>query len=297
MTCSRYQTSEREDEALRLATAAARQPFDLEHGPLLRVELLRLRPDMHILLITMHHIISDGTSMNVLLDELMTCYEAYAEGREPELPELPIQYPDYAVWQRDRLAQGHLDDQLAYWRHQLLEAPSLLDLPTDFPRHHAHSWQGAMRPFALDRELTEQIRQLAREHGVTLYMTLLASLTALFARLSGQDDILVGAPVIGRNQVETEPLIGMLLNTLVMRTDVGGDPTFRELLGRVREVSLEAHAHQELPFEYLVRELHPDRLPGQNPFFQVMLTYWEMPTLPAGVVARPPRYRDGDGEV
>ena len=264
---------DREQEAIRLATIEAVRPFNLATGPLIRPTLVRLGENEHKLFLALHHIIFDGVSIyQIFLPELHELYRSFAAGREPELPELPIQYADYAVWQRARLAQGRFDSQLAYWRRQLGDAPPLLDLPTDFPRRHAHSWHGAMRPFALDRQLTERVRLLARDQGATLYMTLLASLTALFARLSGQDDILMGMALGGRTQHEMQRVMGYFVNPVVMRTDVGGDPTFRELLGRVREVTLEAHAHQELPFEYLVRELRPDRLPGSNPFFQIMFS-------------------------
>jgi amino acid adenylation domain-containing protein len=263
---------EREAEAARLIAEEARRPFDLQRPPLLRASLLRLGAEEHVLLLTTHHIASDGWSSGVLLGELATLYDAYREGSEASLPELKLQYADYAVWQRGRLQGELLETQLAYWRKQLAGAPQLLELPTDRPRPAASNYRGAALRFALSAELSERLRELARREGVTLYMLLLAAWQTLLARYTSQEDVVVGSPVAGRTRAETEPLIGFFVNTLVLRTDLSGDPTFRELLARVREVCLGAYAHQEVPFEKVVEELAPERSLSRNPLFQVMFT-------------------------
>ncbi|HEX6291105.1 MAG TPA: amino acid adenylation domain-containing protein [Herpetosiphonaceae bacterium] len=269
----------REARIKRLAAEEARQPFDLAHGPLLRATLVRADDAEHILLVTMHHITSDGWSMGIFVQELAALYRACASGAaEPErmLPELPIQYADYAIWQREWLHGAVLDEQLAYWKQQLSDLPTL-DLPTDHPRPPVQSFHGATQRFEISAPVTEALRALSRREGVTLFMTLLATWQTLLARYSGQRDIVVGTPIAGRTHAETESLIGFFVNTLVLRTNLTGDPGFRELLARVRDVALEAYAHQDLPFEMLVDELQPERDMSRNPLFQVLFALQNMP--------------------
>jgi amino acid adenylation domain-containing protein len=270
-------SAEREAEVRRLVAEEARSPFDLQQPPLLRAGLIRLAADEHVLLLTTHHIASDGWSSGVLWGELSALYNALREGREASLPELKLQYADYAVWQRGRLQGELLEAQLSYWREQLAAAPQLLELPTDRARPAASSYRGAALRFSLPAELSERLRELARREGVTLYMLLFAAWQTLLTRYTGQEDIVVGSPVAGRTRAETEGLIGFFVNTLVLRTDLSGDPTFRELLGRVREVCLGAYAHQEVPFEKVVEELAPERHLNRNPLFQVMFTMQNAP--------------------
>jgi hypothetical protein len=255
----------------RLADAEAAEGFDLRRGPLLRVKLLRLSEDEHMLLLTMHHIVSDGWSMGVLVRETAALYEAYAAGREPALADLKIQYADFAVWQREWLRGEVLDGQLGYWRGRLRGAPPFLKLTTDFPRPSKHRHHGETHAFELPAELTDGLKALSRREGVTLFMTLLAVFDALLYRHTGQEDILVGTNVANRNRAETEGLIGFFINQLVLRTDLSGDPTYRELLGRVRETTLGAYTHQDLPFEKLVEELQPERDRSRSLLFQVKL--------------------------
>jgi non-ribosomal peptide synthetase component F len=250
---------EREPEAVRLATEQARLPFDLERGPLLRAVLLRLDREEHVLLLTLHHIISDGWSLGVLFAELNALYSAYSRGEESRLPELPIQYGDYAAWQREWLRGEVLERQTAYWREQLGGKLPVLELPTDHARPSVQNHRGARRNVTLGGDLTRGLKELSRREGVTLYMTLLAAFQTLLNRYTGQTDILISSSVANRNRAETEGLIGLLLNIILLRTDLSGDPTFSELLGRVREVTLGAYAHQDMPFEKLVAELQPGR--------------------------------------
>ncbi len=261
--------AEREVEAQRLADEEAQRAFDLVRGPLLRSKLVRLSVDDHVLLVTMHHIVSDGWSMDVFFRELSILYEAYSEGKPSPLAELPIQYADYAAWQRDRLKGEILDTQLSYWKKQLENLPTL-QLPTDWPRPAVQSFRGARHSLVLSQDLTDKLRVLSRKEGVTLFMVLLAAFQALLNRLTGQeDDIVVGSPIAGRNRSEFEDLIGFFLNTLVLRTDLSGNPTFKELLARVSQVGLEAYAHQDVPFEKLLEELRPERDLSRTPLFQV----------------------------
>jgi amino acid adenylation domain-containing protein len=272
-----YRENEREAEARRLAIAEAQRPFDLARGPLLRVTLLQLAEDEYVLLVTMHHIVSDGWSMGVLIREVVTLYEAFSNGRPSPLPELPIQYVDYACWQREWLQGERLERQLGYWREQLSNAPSILELPTDKPRPAEQTLNGARQTTALDPSLRMDFNALSREEGVTLFMILLAAFKALLYRYTGQEDISIGTPTANRNRAEIEGLIGFFVNTLVMRTDLSGDPTFRELLARVRNVALGAYAHQDLPFERLVDELKPERDLSRQPLFQVMFVLQNAP--------------------
>jgi len=276
--------TEREAEALRLATEDACILFDLAHGPLLRATLMRLGDAEHRLFLTLHQSIFDGVSLyRVFLPELRALYEAFSSGKPSPLPDLPIQYADFAVWQR-RWPQGDtLADRLAYWKQQLAGAPAALELPTDRPRPPVPIYLGAMRPFALSKCLTDALKALSRQEGVTLFMALLAAFSTLLYRYTSQDDLLIGTVTAGRQRSEIQGLMGYFLNTLVLRTDLSGNPTFRELLVQVREVTNSAFAHEDVPFEYLVKELHPGRNLGQNPLFQVMLTLEpSLPVLPSG---------------
>jgi amino acid adenylation domain-containing protein len=259
----------REAEVLRRARAEAQRPFDLVRGPLLRMTLLRLGEFDHAALLVLHHIVGDGWSLGVLMRELAILYQAYREGGSSPLPGLPVQYADFAVWQRQRLRGEVLDAQVAYWKERLASVPPL-DFPTDRPRPAIPNWDGAEVSFTLPQPLAEALRGLARREGATLFMTLLAAFQALLQRCTGQDDFAVGSPVAGRNRKEIEGLIGFFVNTLVLRADLSGDPTFRELLSRVRETCLGAYAHQDVPFEKLVDELHPARDLSRSPLFQVV---------------------------
>ncbi|TSC26813.1 amino acid adenylation domain-containing protein, partial [Corallococcus sp. Z5C101001] len=268
---------ERHDEARRLADEEAVRPFQLATGPLLRVKLLKLAEEEHILLLVMHHIVSDGWSMGVLVREMAASYEAFASGGTPSLPELPVQYADYAGWQRGWLQGEVLEKKLAYWKQQLSGAPAALELPTDRPRPAVQTSHGASVQVKVGRELTATLKALALQEGTTPFMVLLAAWQTLLARYSGQDDVSVGTPIAGRQRAETEGLIGFFVNTLVLRTKLDGDPTFRELLGRVRETTLGAYAHQEVPFEKLVEELAPTRDTSRTPLFQVSMTLQNAP--------------------
>ncbi|HEV2148540.1 MAG TPA: amino acid adenylation domain-containing protein, partial [Longimicrobiaceae bacterium] len=260
----------RQAEALRRPGEEGRRPFDLSRGPLLRVALARLGEEEWLLCLTMHHVVGDGWSIVVLARELSTLYVAYREGRESPLPELPVQYADYAVWQREWLRGEVLEAQLRYWREQLEGAPPLLELPTDHLRRGGPGAAEASRGFAVPAGVTRALRGLGRRESATLFMTLLAGWQSLLGRYAGQEDVVVGTPVAGRSRAEVEGLIGFFVNTLVMRADLGGDPTFRELLGRLREAALGAYQHQEVPFEKLVEELGVERSLAQTPLFQVM---------------------------
>jgi amino acid adenylation domain-containing protein len=268
---------EREAEARRLMSGETRRPFDLDRGPLFRAHVVRLGPEEHLLLLAMHHIVSDGWSLGVFSRELTAFYEAFATGVPAVLPELPIQYADYAVWQRDRLQGERLERELAYWRKQLRGAPPTLELPTDRPRPPVQSSRGAKQNLLLPPGLAQELRALSQREGVTLFATVLAAFQTLLARYSGQDDIVVGAPIAGRTRTETEGLIGFFVNTLALRTDLSGNPTFRQLLRRVREVTLGAYAHPDIPFEQLVEELQPERDMSRTPIFQVALAMQNVP--------------------
>jgi surfactin family lipopeptide synthetase A len=276
--------AEREAEALRLATEDARILFDLAHGPLLRATLIRLCDEEHRLFLTLHHIIFDGVGIyQVFLPELRTLYEAFLAGQPSPLADLPIQYADYANWQRQGLQGETLARQMAYWKQRLQGAPDALELPTDRLRPPDQTYRGSMHPFALSRHLTDDLVALSRQEGVTLYTTLVAAFKTLLYRYTGQDDLVIGTATAGRKLPEVQRLMGFFLNTLLLRTDLSGNPTFRELLGRVREVILEAVAHEDVPFEYLVKELQPRRNLSQNPLFQVLLTLEPpLPVLPSG---------------
>jgi amino acid adenylation domain-containing protein/non-ribosomal peptide synthase protein (TIGR01720 family)/FkbM family methyltransferase len=265
--------SERHVRAQQLAVEGAETSFNLSRGPLFRVHLLKLQPTEHQLLLTMHHIVSDGWSLDVLLRELSVAYEACSLGSEPSWPELPIQYADFAEWQRQRLRGELLENLLSYWRKQLEGAPTVLGLPTDWPRPAMQAFHGATQDFSLSRELGDQISDLSRRRGATPFMTLLAAFATLLSRYSGSTDIVVGAPVANRTRSETEGLIGFFANTLPLRISLCGNPSFSDLIARVREVSLQAFAHQEMPFDKLVEEMAPERSLSHAPIFQVSFAY------------------------
>ncbi|MFJ8203445.1 non-ribosomal peptide synthetase [Micromonospora chalcea] len=260
-----------------LAREEFTRPFDLADGPLLRVRFLRLGPQEHILLLTMHHIAADLWSMSVAIAELVELYGAFAAGRESTLPDLPIQYVDYTVWQRQRLEGDALDADLEYWKKTLAGAPAALELPIDKPRPAVQSTRGGSRPFALPEPVMTRLRALSQREGATPFMTLLAAFQALLHRYSREDDIVVGVPVANRNRPEIERLVGYFVNTLALRTDLSGDPSFRELVGRVRQTCLGAFAHQEVPFERLVEELAPRRDLSRSPIFQVHFIFQNIP--------------------
>jgi amino acid adenylation domain-containing protein len=253
-----------------LAAAEALRPFDLAAGPLVRTALARLAPREHVLLVTLHHVVCDGWSLGVFLDELAALYAAGGHPAEAGLAPLPLQYADYAAWQRRRLAGEALEGLLAYWRRRLAGAPAVLALPADRPRPAVQSHRGATRPFALDGGAVAALRALGRGEGATLFMTLLACWATALHRYSGQHDLVIGTPTANREHAELEPLIGLLVNSVALRLDLGGDPTLRGLLGRVRTALLPDYAHQEAPFEKLVEHLRPERSLGHNPIYQAV---------------------------
>jgi amino acid adenylation domain-containing protein len=261
----------------KLGVEEARRPFDLGRDSLLRVCLFRLSDEDHVGLFTMHHIVSDAWSMDLLLHELTTLYLAFSRGETSPLPELKIQYPDYAVWQQTYLAGETLREQLDYWKRQLAGAPALLNLPVDRRRPPAPSYRGAQEVLLLPAEMLAALNEFCRHENVTLFMTLLASFKLLLSWYAEQDDIVVGAPIAGRDQIETEPLVGFFVNTLVLRTKFNGNPEFREILRRVRETSLGAYAHQHVPFEMLVETLAPERSNAHSPLFQVVVGLQNIP--------------------
>ncbi|HEX4963110.1 MAG TPA: condensation domain-containing protein, partial [Thermoanaerobaculia bacterium] len=267
----------RRQEETRLAGEEARRPFDLTRGPLMRTLLVRLAPEEHALLLTLHHIVADGWSMGVLYRELAVLYEAFANGRPSPLAELPVQYADFTLWQRAWLQGEALEHQLGFWQRQLAGAPAALALPCDYPRPTVESFRGGAEILVLPAELAAALRALSRRSGSTLFMTLLAAFTTLLHRHSGQEDILLGSPIANRTRRELEGLIGFFVNTLVMRGDLSGDPGFLELLARLRRTALAAYAHQDLPFEKLVEELGVERSLGRNPLCQALLALQSFP--------------------
>jgi hypothetical protein len=284
--------SERESRARQLAIAEVRRPFNLSHKPPLRAVLVRIDNDDHWLVLTMHHIVSDGWSMGILTTELSNIYEALATNHDIDLSELPVQYPDFAEWQREWLQGEVLEEQLRYWLKSLAGAPAMLKLPTDHPRPAFQSFSGGSLSLKLSEKLSQSLAEFSQREGVTLFMTTLAAFQTLLFRYTGQEDIVVGTPIAGRNRVEIESLIGFFVNTLALRTDVSGNPTFRQLLSRVKEVALGAYAHQDLPFEKLVEELNPERDVSHSPVFQVMFgvqnTPRDTPTMGGLTITRVP---------
>jgi amino acid adenylation domain-containing protein len=272
----------REGERDRLVRAEAGRPFDLARGPLLRAGLVRLGVREHVLALTLHHIVTDGWSMGVLIRELGTAYSAFACGARPVLPALPVRYADWAAWQRDWLRGEALDAQLAFWRERLGGEVPPLDLPLDHPRPPGDVIRGARQVVRVPAGVVTALEALGRGEEATLFMLLLAGFASLLHRLTGQDDLTVGTPVAGRTRAEVEGLVGLFLNTLALRTELAGDPPFRELVHRARTVSLDAYSHQDLPFEKLVEEIQPERVVGRTPFFQAMLV---LQNAPAGELA------------
>src|ERR1044071_3251275 len=274
---SDWPSEQREAETRQLIRRETQQPFDLQQGPVWRARLVRLAAEEHVLLFSMHHIVSDGWSMEILTREVSTLYAAYAAGGESPFAELPIQYADYAVWQREWLQGEVLEEQLGYWRKQLAGAPAVLELPADHQSPVQQSHRGANLPFQLSQDVSRGLKQLSQREGVTLFMTLLAGWQLLLARYSRQRDVGVGSPVANRTRAEVEGLIGFFVNTLVLRTEVSSELRVRELLQRVREVCLGAYAPQEVPFEMLVEQLQPERDLSYTPLFQVMLVLQNAP--------------------
>lgn len=273
--------TEGEATARELAKREGRRPFDLAVGPLLHLSLLRLADDDHVVVLTMHHIISDAGSMAIFVRELSSLYESYASGRSSPLPELSIQYADYAYWQRQHFDDTVLDRQLNYWKKQLSRVMTIPELRTDLPRPAVQTYHGSQHIFGFDQDLSEQLHALSRRSNVTPFISLLALFKVLLYCYTGHPDVVVGSPVDNRQRVELEGLIGVFLNTLVLRTDLSGNPAFAQLLERVREVVLGAHAHQELPFETLVSRLDPDRNLGRTLLFQVWFLYQVAPPVTA----------------
>lgn len=269
--------AEQAAEVQRLANYEAHQPFDLAKGPLLRVTRLQLAEQSHVLLITMHHIIGDGWSWVVFFRELGILYQAFFQGEASPLPELPIQYADFACWQRQWFTGELLETQLIYWKQQLAGAPPLLELPTDRSRSSIQTFRGATESFTLSAQLTQKLKTFSQKSGVTLFMTLLAAFFTLLHRYSGQSDIVIGSPIANRHRSEIEPLIGFFVNTLALRIQGQENPTFADLLAQVRQITLDAHAHQDFPFERLVEVLQPERSASYTPIFQVMFVLQNTP--------------------
>ena len=269
-----------------LMMAEAQAPFDLGRGPLVRVQVVRMQEQEHVLLVTQHHIVSDGWSMGILARELGTLYGAFSRGEESPLEPLGIQYPDYAAWQREWLSGERLQKQGAYWRAALADAPMLLELPTDRPRPEQQSFAGGYVPVVIERELAEGLKELSRRQGLTLFMTLLSGWAAVLGRLSGQGEVVIGTPTANRRRAETEGLIGFFVNTLGLRIDLSGEPSVAEVLKRVSGVVLGAQEHQDIPFEQVVEMVQPPRHLNHTPVFQVMFAWqnqeWSLPQL-AGV--------------
>ncbi len=261
---------ERRAKVDRLTAVEAAEPFDLAQGPLLRAKVLRMEAERFILLLSVHHIVSDGWSMGVLINELSSIYTAYSQGRRPDLPALPVQYADFSAWQRERLQGDVLDEHLRYWRDKLRAIPPVLNLITDKPRPNEFSFCGASYRFELPQPLVTSLEALSAQQGGTLFMSLLAGFALLMHAFSGDKDFCIGAPIAGRSRTELENLIGLFINMLILRMDLNGEPTFLDFFQKVKETTLGAYAHQEIPFELLVEKLRPKRDQSRNPFFQVI---------------------------
>ncbi len=272
-----YPEPQRETILEQLIQEEATTPFDLEVAPLIRCKLWQLDTTDYVLVLTMHHIVSDGWSMGILIEELSSLYQASCAGEPSPLPELAIQYADFAKWQRQWLSPEILESQLNYWKEALEDAPELLQLPTDYPRPHIQSYQGSSADFSLSSEISSKLQQLSRNSGTTLFMTLQAAFATLLYRYSGQSDILIGSPIANRNRREIERLIGFFVNTLVLRTRFEDNPSFQELLTQVRETTLRAYEHQDVPFEQVVGALQPERSLSHAPLFQVMFVLQNAP--------------------
>lgn len=269
--------SERESEALRVTGEEATKPFDLREGPLIRPMLLRLDREKYFMVLVMHHIITDGWSIARLFREVTRCYEAITKNETPELPELPLQYTEYAQWQREYMSGGLLTSEIEHWKRKLAGAQTLLDLPLDHPRPPTTSWHGSNEEFALPGATLAKLKALAQAESSTLFMVAMAAFQSLLWRYTNQESILIGTPIAGRNDVEIENMIGLFVNTLVFRTDFSGDLTFRDVVRQVRSFALESYAHQDVPFEKLVEELVPQRSLDTHPLFQVMFTFQNIP--------------------
>ena len=272
-----WSSAAREAELRRLISAEAQQSFDLARGPIMRTSLIKLGENEHVFLFNIHHIAADAWSLELFFRELAVLYKAFVQGQASPLPELSIQYADFAQWQQEYLQGERLDQHLAYWRQQLAGAPPILELPADHPRPAVQTFPGAYETFVLPKALSDALQKLSQQHQATLFMTLLTAFKILLYRYSGQDDLVVGSPIANRNRAELEELLGMFVNTLVLRTSLRGDPAFAEVLARVNETALAAYAHQDLPFEKLVEELQPERNLSAAPFFQVMFIYQNVP--------------------
>jgi hypothetical protein len=268
----------RELEAKEIASEEAGKPFDLAKGPLLRATIVKLDTREHVLLLTMHHIVSDAWSAAIFLEELSVLYEAFSAGKTPLLPELPVQYGDYAAWQRKFLQGKALENQLNYWREHLKDAPPLLQLPSDRQRPASRNFDGAYESIVLSKDVADSLKTFSQQEGVTPFMTLLAGFNTLLMRYSGQEHIVLGTDIANRTSAETEKLIGFFINLLPVHTDLSGDPSFRELVTRVREVALGAYAHQDIPFDKLVEELQPERSLSHNPIVQALFVMQNIPS-------------------
>ena len=264
------QHADQDDAVKQVIRETAETPFDLEAGPLWRVRLLRLGPARHILLATMHHIICDGWSRGVLLNELAILYAAFSQGKACPLPKLSIQYADFAVWQRQRVPRAVLEQHIAYWKRQLAGAPPVLELPTDRSRPVIYRYRGQLERLEIPADITSGLERLSRRSRASLFMVLHAAFSVLLSRLTGSTDVIIGTPVANRTRPELEPLIGVFINNVVLRTDLSDNPSFVALLERVRRVALDGYAHQDLPFEQLLQALQPVRDPSYPPLFQVM---------------------------
>ncbi|MCU0289250.1 MAG: condensation domain-containing protein, partial [Acidobacteria bacterium] len=259
----------RETQILEFVNRFSSQPFDLAHDMLIRAALLKIEDDDYALAVNIHHIVMDGWSKGIMLQELMTLYEAFSRGNPSPLPELPIQYTDYVHWHHEWMQGKIFTSQMAYWKEKLAGAPPVLELPLDHPRPAVPSGRGTLQPFSISKENFQALNTLAKQEDATLFMLLTTVYNILLYRYSGQEDILMGTPIAGRRRIELENLIGLFLNTLVLRTDLSGNPGFQALLKRVRTTALEAYNHQDMPFEKLVEELNPQRDLSITPLFQV----------------------------
>ncbi|HEY9850895.1 MAG TPA: condensation domain-containing protein, partial [Leptolyngbyaceae cyanobacterium] len=271
--------SDREVKVKQIIQKISSRPFDLTQGALLRAILLKIKPNEHLFLVTMHHVLCDGWSMKIFFQELANFYQAFSENKLLNLPKLPIQYADFAIWQREKIARQEYANHLSYWKQQLAGTLPVLELPTDYPRPAVQSFRGARTSLILSENLTQVLKSLSQREGVTLFVMLLTAFKILLYRYTGQLDLLVGTPISDRTKIEAERLIGCMLNTLVLRTDLSGNPSFRQLLTRVRDVTLAAYTHQALPFEQLVKELQPNRDLSHSPLFQVLFVFLEAPLL------------------
>ena len=261
---------QRRDEALRLAAEEGRKIFDLARAPLLRLLLIKIDSEEHLLVLVIHHIITDGWSMSIIFNEVAKVYESHTTGNRPDLSPLAVTYSDFARWQQDHFTEKALAPDLAYWEANLQGSPELLEVPADHRRPSMQSHSGALSSIFVNADLTARLKEVCECRGATLFMGLLAIFQVLLSRYSGAQDILVGTPVAGRNDPDLTKLIGCFVNTVVMRTDLSGSPCFQEVLRRVREVALGAYAHQELPFEQLLKQLRPERSRSHAPLFQIM---------------------------